>query len=57
MKRVCAGGIHSSILTTDGYIYSFGCGSDGRIGHPESLEHTYLYREGFPRVIDALKAH
>ena len=28
----------------NGAIYSFGCGSDGRLGHAESDKHVYLYR-------------
>ena len=43
------------VLTEEGFVYSFGCGSDGRIGHKESLDHTYLYREGLPRMVENLK--
>ena len=50
-KRASAGGIHSAILSDDGAILTFGCGSDGRLGHPESSDHRYLYREGLPRKI------
>jgi len=28
-----AGGIHSNILNDNGEVLSFGCGSDGRLGH------------------------
>lgn len=27
------GGIHSTLIGADGQVYSFGCGSDGRLGH------------------------
>ncbi len=47
--RAFGGGIHSAILSTDGRVYTFGCGSDGRLGHTESQEYVYLYREGFPK--------
>lgn len=53
--KCSAGGIHSNMLTEDGRVLSFGCGSDGRLGHAESSEFRYLYREGYPRPIDALK--
>jgi alpha-tubulin suppressor-like RCC1 family protein len=29
---VCAGGMHSLCLTTDGVVYSFGCNDDGALG-------------------------
>lgn len=51
--KVIAGGIHSLALCDD-QIYSWGCGSDGRLGHPESDNHRYLFKEIFPRRIDAL---
>ena len=34
VSKVLAGGIHSGFLDDNGHIYTFGCGSDGRIGHP-----------------------
>ncbi len=40
----CAGGIHSMLVNEDREAMSFGCGSDGRIGHEESKDHRYLYR-------------
>ena len=43
-KVECAG-IHTTILTEQGKLYSFGCGSDGRLGHPEFEGYTYLYKE------------
>lgn len=49
-KLVC-GGIHNQALTTDHQIYSWGCGSDGRLGHPESDGHRYLYKEETPRRV------
>eukprot|EP01016_Furgasonia_blochmanni_P009890 TRINITY_DN14146_c0_g1_i1.p1 TRINITY_DN14146_c0_g1~~TRINITY_DN14146_c0_g1_i1.p1 ORF type:complete len:382 (-),score=69.50 TRINITY_DN14146_c0_g1_i1:148-1248(-) len=47
------GGIHSCLLTTDGKLLSFGCGSDGRLGHSESENYVYLYKEAYPREITA----
>jgi alpha-tubulin suppressor-like RCC1 family protein len=54
-KSFISGGIHNMVLARDGGLYSFGCGSDGRLGHPESDKHTYLYREAEPRLIDGVK--
>eukprot|EP01116_Phalansterium_solitarium_P008085 TRINITY_DN2133_c0_g1_i1.p1 TRINITY_DN2133_c0_g1~~TRINITY_DN2133_c0_g1_i1.p1 ORF type:complete len:364 (+),score=83.84 TRINITY_DN2133_c0_g1_i1:94-1185(+) len=50
---VAAGGIHCGALTGDGVLYTFGCGSDGRLGHPEQAGHRYLYKEFAPRAVDA----
>jgi hypothetical protein len=33
VTKVLAGGIHSGIINKNGEILTFGCGSDGRIGH------------------------
>ncbi len=41
---VC-GGIHNSALTLDGRVFTWGCGSDGRLGHLEYEGHTFLYKE------------
>jgi len=49
------GGIHATAITQDGQLYTFGCGSDGRLGHPESKDHTYLFHESAPRRVDALQ--
>jgi len=45
IKSVINGGIHSAILTVTGRVYTFGCGSDGRLGHPGFEGHRYLYKE------------
>lgn len=55
VRKVSAGGIHSNILSEKGEVLSFGCGSNGRLGHSESKEYVYLYREGIPKAIDSLK--
>ena len=49
---ICAG-LHTAVLTEDGTLYTFGCGSDGRLGHPECAGHRYLYKEAVPRAIGA----
>lgn len=53
-KMIAAGGIHSSALSTDGRVFTWGCGSDGRLGHAEAQGHRYLYKEHEPRAIDLL---
>lgn len=55
VTKVSAGGIHSNILNDKGEVLSFGCGSNGRLGHAESKEYVYLYREGIPKAIESLK--
>lgn len=44
------GGIHS-VAVGDGQLYTWGCGSDGRLGHPECEGHRYLYKEPLPRAV------
>ncbi|UJR13450.1 hypothetical protein I4U23_000464 [Adineta vaga] len=51
-KMIATGGIHSSALATDGRIFTWGCGSDGRLGHSEAQGHRYLYKENEPRPIE-----
>jgi alpha-tubulin suppressor-like RCC1 family protein len=36
VTKVSAGGIHSNIINDNGEILSFGCGSNGRLGHSKS---------------------
>ena len=55
IRRVSAGGIHSGVLNDQGEVLTFGCGSNGRLGHEKSTEYVYLYREGIPKLIDSLK--
>jgi alpha-tubulin suppressor-like RCC1 family protein len=45
IKKVICGGIHSAILSENGQLYTFGCGSNGRLGHPEFKGFVYLYKE------------
>ena len=33
VTRVICGGIHNAVVDTDGQLYTYGCGSDGRLGH------------------------
>ena len=44
VQSVESGGIHNSLLSLDGGLFTFGCGSDGRLGHPECEGHRYLYK-------------
>ena len=54
IKHVSAGGIHSTAVSINGSVYSWGCGSDGRLGHPEAKGHRYLFKSDTPRVIQAI---
>jgi len=54
VTKVVAGGIHSMALC-EGSVYTWGCGSDGRLGHKECAGHRYLYKEAFPRQIKSKK--
>ena len=51
LKIVCAG-IHTCLLTKNGALYTFGCGSDGRLGHPEYDGFVYLYKETKPKRVE-----
>ena len=37
--QVAAGGIHSAALDREGKVFTWGCGSDGRLGHPGAEGH------------------
>lgn len=52
-EKIELGGIHSSSIG-DGNLFTWGCGSDGRIGHPEVQGHRYLYKEPTPRPIQGI---
>lgn len=54
IKNTEAGGIHNSVMSEDGSLLTFGCGSDGRLGHPECEGHRYLYKEGHPRKVEGI---
>jgi len=40
-----------------GSLFTWGCGSDGRLGHPEVEGHRYLFKEPVPRKVDTLEDH
>lgn len=54
VMQVACGGIHSAALTEDGDVFTWGCGSDGRLGHPEAKGHRYLFRSDIPRRVENL---
>lgn len=56
VKKVAAAGIHSALLTTDGELYTWGCGSDGRLGHPEYEGYVFLYKESQPKRVEGIGA-
>ncbi|XP_022208225.2 regulator of chromosome condensation [Drosophila obscura] len=45
---VCAGGMHSLVLTKNGDIYSFGCNDEGALGRSSSEEGS----ESLPALVD-----
>ena len=49
-----SGGIHSSIIDQDGVLYTFGCGSHGRLGHQRYIDGKYrhLYKESQPKRVE-----
>ncbi|CAL1539924.1 unnamed protein product [Lymnaea stagnalis] len=51
---ISAGGIHSSAATSSGSVYTWGCGSDGRLGHRDGQGHRYLFRSDVPRKVEEL---
>ena len=52
--QVACGGIHSSAMTENGCVFTWGCGSDGRLGHPEAKGHRYLFRSDVPRIVEGI---
>lgn len=54
VTQVACGGIHSAAVTQEGCVFTWGCGSDGRLGHPEAKGHRYLFRSDVPRKVDGL---
>lgn len=54
VTAVCTGGIHSMAATGQGHVYTWGCGSDGRLGHPEGKGHRYLFRSDMPKQVEGL---
>merc|ERR1712126_72059 len=54
--RVVTGGIHSAALDRNGAVWTWGCGSDGRLGHQDAEGHRYLARESIPRHVSSLSS-
>ncbi|XP_064402454.1 uncharacterized protein LOC135348191 [Halichondria panicea] len=54
---VVCGGIHSAAVTREGGVFTWGCGSDGRLGHPEAKGHRYLFRSDVPRRVEGLPSN
>ncbi|KAH3845355.1 uncharacterized protein LOC127873042 [Dreissena polymorpha] len=54
IRHVAAGGIHSAAVSFVGHIFTWGCGSDGRLGHTDGKGHRYLFRSDTPRLVEAL---
>ena len=42
MAKIICGAIHTAIISRDGVLYTFGCGSDGRLGHEESDSNNFI---------------
>lgn len=54
ISHVSAGGIHSAAVSREGHVFTWGCGSDGRLGHPDGKGHRYLFRSDVPRLVEEL---
>ncbi|XP_067680604.1 uncharacterized protein [Haliotis asinina] len=57
IAHVASGGIHSSAVSVSGRVYTWGCGSDGRLGHPEGKGHRYLFRSDVPKPVEFFKSN
>lgn len=55
-ELVECGGIHNCAVS-DGKLYTWGCGSDGRLGHPECEGYRYLYKEPRPKRVESLSSY
>ncbi|KAL3873624.1 hypothetical protein ACJMK2_036719 [Sinanodonta woodiana] len=51
---ISSGGIHSAAVSREGHLFTWGCGSDGRLGHPEGKGHRYLFRSDVPKIVQGL---
>lgn len=54
-RAVVCGGLHTGVVTVDGVLYTFGCGSDGRLGHVKSGMHKVLYKQAVPKIVETFK--
>ena len=53
-NKVICGGIHNAVIDQNHNLWIFGCGSDGRLGHPEIGNARYLYKEKEPVMVQTL---
>jgi alpha-tubulin suppressor-like RCC1 family protein len=50
VKQVVLADFHTTVCTEDGQVYTFGCGSHGRLGHGDKDEHKFS-----PVMVQALE--
>jgi regulator of chromosome condensation len=55
IASVSSGGIHSAAVSDVGHVFTWGCGSDGRLGHPEAKGHRYLFKSDVPKLLEHLE--
>jgi alpha-tubulin suppressor-like RCC1 family protein len=55
LKHVAVGGIHAAAVSEEGHLFTWGCGSDGRLGLPGAEKHRYLFRASTPQRVPLLE--
>uniref|UniRef100_A0A914UP49 Regulator of chromosome condensation 1 n=1 Tax=Plectus sambesii TaxID=2011161 RepID=A0A914UP49_9BILA len=51
---ISAGGVHSGAIVADGRVFTWGCGKDGRLGHPDFQAAPNSYHETRPKEVAAI---